>query len=74
MVRYSHHAKNRMRREGVRASLVEAVVIAPERRRIDREGHSVAVGRDDHGRILEVVLASDVPGYVITVIIRRKWR
>jgi len=63
-----------MRREGVQASSIEAVVIAPERRRVDKNGHTVAIGRDDRGRILEVVLASDIPGYVITVIIRRKWR
>jgi len=50
------------------------MVIAPERWRIDNEGNSVAVGRDNGDRTLEVVLASDTPGYVITVIIRKKAR
>lgn len=73
-MRFSRHAKNRMRHEGIQLSTIEAIVVAPERRRIDDESNSVVVGRDDGGRILEVVLASDVPGYVITVIVRRKPR
>jgi len=63
-----------MRRAKTQASTIEAIVLAPERRRIDDEGNSVAIGSDERGRTLEVVLASDVPGYVITVIVRRKPR
>jgi hypothetical protein len=62
-----------MRRDGILTSTIEAVVIAPDRRRVDKDGNSIAVGRDG-SRTLEVVLASDVPGYVITVIVRRKAR
>jgi len=61
-----------MRHRKVKPSTIEAIVIAPERRRIDDEGNSVAIGRDERGRTFEVVLASDAPGYVITVIVRRK--
>lgn len=73
-MRFSHHAKDRMRRAKTQASTIEAIVLAPERRRIDDDGNSVAIGSDERGRTLEVVLASDVPGYVITVIVRRKPR
>jgi hypothetical protein len=62
-----------MRRDGIQASTIEEIVIAPDRRRVDGDGNSIAVGRDGD-RALEVVLASDVPGYVITVIVRRKAR
>jgi hypothetical protein len=63
-----------MRRAEIQPSTIEAIVLAPERRRIDDDGNSVAVGRDERDRTVEVVLASDVPGYVITVIVRRKPR
>lgn len=63
-----------MRRDKIRLGVVESIVLAPERRRVDDKGNSVAIGRDERGRTLEVVLASDVPGYVITVIVRRKPR
>jgi hypothetical protein len=62
-----------MRRGRIQSSTIEAIVLAPDRRRIDKDGNSIAVGRDG-GRTIEVVLASDVPGYVITVIVRRKAR
>jgi hypothetical protein len=62
-----------MRGERIQPSTIEAIVISPDRWRIDKDGNSIAVGRDGD-RAIEVVLASDVPGYVITVIIRRKAR
>lgn len=62
-----------MRGGRIQSSTIEAIVISPDRRRIDKDGNSVAVGRDGD-RTIEVVLASDVPGYVITVIVRRKAR
>jgi hypothetical protein len=63
-----------MRRGKIQRSTIEAIVVDPERRRIDREGNSIAIGRDRFRRTIEVVLASDMPGYVITVIVRRKPR
>jgi hypothetical protein len=63
-----------MRRRKIQRSTIEAIVVDPERRRIDKEGNSIAIGRDRLWRTIEVVLASDVPGYVITVIVRRKPR
>jgi hypothetical protein len=63
-----------MRRAKIQPSTVEAIVLAPEYRRVDDEGNSVAVGLDERGRTLEIVLASDVPAYVITVIVRRRRR
>jgi hypothetical protein len=62
-----------MRGERIQPSTIEAIVISPDQWRIDKDGNSIAVGRDGD-RTIEVVLASDVPGYVITVIIRRKAR
>jgi hypothetical protein len=63
-----------MRRERIWPRTIEEIVIAPERRRIDSKGNPIAVGRDSLGRTLEIVLALDDPGYVITVIARRKRR
>jgi hypothetical protein len=62
-----------MRAERIQSSTIEAIVISPDRWRIDKDGNSIAVGHDGD-RTIEVVLASDVPGYVITVIVRRKAR
>jgi hypothetical protein len=62
-----------MRRERIQPSAIEGIVADPRGRRIDGDGNSIAVGHEG-GRIIEVVLASDVPGYVITVIVRRKPR
>lgn len=62
-----------MREGRLHSSTIEAIVISPDRWRIDKDGNSIAVGREG-ARTIEVVLASDVPGYVITVIVRRKAR
>ena len=70
-MRFSHHAKNRMRKEGLGFDLIEAIVRAPLRRRWDDTGNPIVVGHDPGGRPIEVVLALDDPGYVITVIVRR---
>lgn len=62
-----------MREGQLHPSTIEAIVISPDRWRIDKDGNSIAVGREG-ARTIEVVLAADVPGYVITVIVRRKAR
>jgi hypothetical protein len=63
-----------MRRDGVSAKTVESVVASPRSRRFDVKGNPVIEGRDARGRSIEVVTALDDPGYVITVIARRRSR
>lgn len=41
---------------------------------MDAAGNLIAVGECSDGRMVEIVLALDDPGYVITVIPRRKSR
>ena len=66
-MRFSRHAKNRMRLH--RLSPVEVAEIVAEGRvaRIDPDGRPIFVGRVRDGRLMEVVIALDDPGYVITV-------
>jgi hypothetical protein len=59
-----------MRRKGIEPIIIETSLSLPSAGGSTRKGNSVAVERDDGGRTLEIVLASDVPGYVITVIMR----
>jgi hypothetical protein len=63
-----------MRRDGISARTVESVVASAGSRRFDVRGNPVIEGRDMRGRPIEVVTALDDPGYVITVIARRKSR
>jgi hypothetical protein len=53
---------------------VESIGSSPEHWRMDDAGNLVAVGQCGDGRMIEIVLALDDPGYVITVIARRKSR
>jgi len=73
-MRFSRHAKNRMRRDGISRPVVESIVTGPDSTRIDVSGNFVAIGRDTRGRPIEIVTALDDPGYVITVIARRRAR
>lgn len=70
-MRFSRHAKNRMRRDKVDAATIEQIVLAPESLLIDDVGNPIAVGADMTGRTIEVVLALDDPDFVITVIAKR---
>jgi len=63
-----------MRKEELSAETIEAIVLMSEGRRADVQGNPVAVGRDTRGRLIEVVVALDDLGYVITVIVRRRQR
>lgn len=63
-----------MRQAGLDAEEVDGIAAASEARRVDEAGNPIAIGRDSDGRLVEVVIALDDPGYVITVIARRKWR
>jgi Domain of unknown function (DUF4258) len=73
-VRFSRHAKNRMRREGLARETIEAINLLAVKHRVDTRGNPIVVGRDTRGRPVEVVVALDDSGYVITVIVRRKQR
>jgi hypothetical protein len=53
---------------------VEGMIASPDQWRMDDAGNPVAVGRSIDGRVVEIVIALDDPGYVITVIARRKKR
>jgi hypothetical protein len=61
-----------MRKEDVSAETIEAIALVPVGRRADARGNPIAVGKDARGRSVEVVVALDDLGYVITVIVRRK--
>jgi putative aminopeptidase FrvX len=63
-----------MRRAGIGQALVEEIVAASDSSWMDPDGNLVVVGRDGDGRPIEVVIALDDPGFVITVIPRRKIR
>lgn len=54
--------------------MIDAILVAPEARRFDKVGNPIAIGRDRVGQPIEVVIAFDDLGYVITVIERRKRR
>ncbi|HEX5375544.1 MAG TPA: DUF4258 domain-containing protein [Solirubrobacterales bacterium] len=73
-MRFSRHAKNRMRRDGIAEKIVEAIAAMPDARRVDGRGNPIAIGRDERGRPIEIVVALDDLDYVITVIARRKQR
>jgi hypothetical protein len=73
-MRFSRHAKNRMRRDRISHLVVESIVTGPDNTGIDVSGNLVAMGLDAEGRLIEIVTALDDPGYVITVIARRKSR
>jgi hypothetical protein len=63
-----------MRKEGLARETIEAIALMADERRVDARGNPVAIGRDMRGQLIEVVIALDDLGYVITVIVRRKQR
>jgi hypothetical protein len=63
-----------MRGAGLDQIEVESIGASPEHWRMDDAGNLIAVGQCDDGRMVEIALALDDPGYVITVIARRKRR
>jgi hypothetical protein len=72
-MRFSRHAKNRMRGAGFTRDAVEAMAADPDGWRMDELGNPVAVGWIRSVPV-EIVIALDDPGFVITVIARRKMR
>jgi hypothetical protein len=69
-VRFSRHAKNRMRGARVGQKTVESIVATPDSRAVDSDGNPILSGADDRGRAFEVVIALDDPEFVNTVIPR----
>ena len=66
-LRFSRHAKNRMRLRSITGAEVDAVVASPLFERLDAKGNRVLIGRPG-GRHVKVVLDTRVdPAFVITV-------
>jgi Domain of unknown function (DUF4258) len=66
-VRFSRHAKNRMRLYRVSRAEVAMIVAAGKIGRFDADGRPVFVGESRDGRVIEIVMALDAAKYVITV-------
>lgn len=71
VIRYSRHARNRMRLWQISEEEVEAVVATPGERRRDADGHLVLVGWPGDRRI-KVVAQEGPPLLIITVAARRR--
>jgi uncharacterized protein DUF4258 len=67
---FTRHARNGMRRLGVTAEQVEAIIAAPERLDRDPEGRPRYVGMAGQRRI-RIVAALDNPDLIVTVHERR---
>ena len=65
-VRFSRHAKNRMRHYKILFSEVELAVGYPIRREVDEDGNSRLTGLGAGNRAIIVVLAKDDLDFVIT--------
>ena len=66
-MRFSRHAKNRMRLYRVSRAEVAAIVAAGKVGKFDEGGRPIFIGESRDGRAIEVVMALDAPNYVITV-------
>jgi len=69
-MKFSRHAKNRMRQLKVTLADVEQVVSAPEHRDVDAQGRS-RFGADVRGVWVRVVVAADDETFVVSVHERR---
>jgi len=67
-VRYSRHAKNRMRLYGVNRAEIAEVVLSGWIVGADSRGLPIFEGETRDGRSMQVVMAVDVPNFVVTVI------
>lgn len=70
-VRFSHHAKNRMRQYGITEEDIRAFIVAENRCGADPDGNPVYVG-EIRGVRLRLILALDDMSTVITVYPRRR--
>lgn len=66
-MRFSRHAKNRMRLYRVSRAEVAAIVAAGRVGRFDEDERPIFAGESRDGRAIEIVMALDAPNYVITV-------
>ena len=66
-MRFSRHAKNRMRLHGLAPEEVAAIARAATPATRDSRGRPIFAGRIADGRQIEVVMALDEPDFVITV-------
>lgn len=66
-MRFSRHAKNKMRLYRLSRPEVAAIIAAGTVGRVDKDGRPIFVGESGDGRLIEVVMALDAPNYVITV-------
>lgn len=69
-MRFTHHARNKMRQRGISPADVRVALANPHETRQDDRGNPVIAGVVE-GRPLVVVLAADDPGLVITVYWRK---
>jgi hypothetical protein len=65
-VRFSRHAKNKMRLYGILAADVEWVATRPSKIAVDERGNLCLTRLDGTGRAIIAVIASDDPDFVIT--------
>lgn len=69
-MRFSRHARNKMRHAGIRPADVHASLAEPSGIGEDKRGNT-AVSADIAGRRVTFIIAADDPQLVITVILRR---
>lgn len=67
LLRFTHHARERMRERDYDVAEVRAALQAPERIVTVRRGATNHHGRGRDGRAIVVVIADDVTNLVITV-------
>jgi len=65
-VRFSRHAKNKMRLHQIPPADVDAVIAFPAKADVDQDGNPRLGGLDSQRRAIIVVIAADDPGFVIT--------
>jgi hypothetical protein len=70
-MRFTHHARNRMRRYGISPADIRGLLANPTATRQDERGNPKVTGVVE-GRSVSVVLAADDPGLVITVYPKRR--
>jgi Domain of unknown function (DUF4258) len=70
-MRFTHHARNRMRHYGISLAEIRVVLADPIHTRQDGRGNQKVTGAVG-GRSVVVVLAADDPGLIITLYTKRR--
>jgi hypothetical protein len=68
-MRFTHHANERLAERGIDRADVRAVLAAPTRVEDGRPGATNHYGQASDGRAIIVVVAEDMPGLIITVML-----